>query len=140
MKWGFCLWRTQQLAQHSKLCGRRHWQNAVLLGCMIALGLKRKSMMPKPLHLTVAGHTNVGKTSLLRTLGRNPRFGLVENAPNISRNVAAMPLKANSKEVIVLFDTPGLEDAMALREYIDELAREQQLAHWDGPAKVAALL
>jgi len=96
--------------------------------------------MPKPLHLTVAGHTNVGKTSLLRTLGRNPRFGQVENAPNITRNVAAMPLKVNSKEVIVLFDTPGLEDAMALREYIDELAREQQLAHWDGPAKVAALL
>ncbi|HLR16730.1 MAG TPA: GTPase/DUF3482 domain-containing protein [Alcanivoracaceae bacterium] len=96
--------------------------------------------MPKPLHLTVAGHTNVGKTSLLRTLGRDANFGRVENAPNITRNVEALALKAGDEELIVLYDTPGLEDAMALREFIDDLAEEQQLPHWDGPAKVAAFI
>lgn len=96
--------------------------------------------MPKPLQLTVAGHTNVGKTSLLRTLGRDPRFGRVANAPNITRDVEALPLQANGVDLIVLYDTPGLEDAMALREYIDELSAEQKLAHWDGPAKVDAFL
>ncbi len=48
--------------------------------------------MAQPLHLMVAGHTNVGKTSLMRTLGRNAAFGQVANAPGTTQHVEALPL------------------------------------------------
>ena len=43
--------------------------------------------MTKPLTLAVVGHTNVGKTSLLRTLTRDVGFGEVSHRPSTTRHV-----------------------------------------------------
>ena len=43
--------------------------------------------MTKPLKLAVVGHTNVGKTSLLRTLTRDVGFGEVSHRPSTTRHV-----------------------------------------------------
>ena len=43
--------------------------------------------MTKPLTLAVVGHTNVGKTSLLRTLLRDVGFGEVSHRPSTTRHV-----------------------------------------------------
>ena len=40
------------------------------------------------LSLAVVGHTNTGKTSLMRTLLRDSRFGEVKNAAATTRHVA----------------------------------------------------
>ncbi len=40
-----------------------------------------------PLKLAVVGHTNVGKTSLLRTLTRDVGFGEVSHRPSTTRHV-----------------------------------------------------
>ncbi|HLS42613.1 MAG TPA: GTPase, partial [Paenalcaligenes sp.] len=39
------------------------------------------------LRLAVVGHTNTGKTSLLRTLTRDANFGEVRNSPGTTRHV-----------------------------------------------------
>lgn len=93
-----------------------------------------------PLHLMVAGHTNVGKTSLMRTLGRKASFGRVENAPGTTQHVEALPLGKNDAELLILYDTPGLEDAMALREFMEGLAQQKRLEHWQGVEKIQAFL
>ena len=78
--------------------------------------------MPEPLRIAVVGHTNTGKTSLLRTLLRDTRFGEVSSRPSTTRHVEGARLLANGDTVAKLFDTPGMEDAIALLDYIDLLA------------------
>ncbi len=95
--------------------------------------------MGAPLKLLVAGHTNVGKTSLMRTLGRNATFGEVANAPGTTQHVERLTL-GDATPLLELFDSPGLEDAMALREYVDELAQTHGLEHWQGVEKVQTFL
>ena len=40
-----------------------------------------------PLTLAVVGHTNVGKTSLLRTLTRDVGFGAISHRPSTTQHV-----------------------------------------------------
>ena len=68
---------------------------------------------PSP-HIAVVGHTNTGKTSLLRTLARDPRFGEVDDRPATTQSVQAIDLLDADGVAIRLFDTPGLEDALSL--------------------------
>lgn len=81
-------------------------------------------------HLTtisVIGHTNVGKTSLLRTLLRDSQFGEVKNASATTRHVAAVQILAqNGSPLVTLHDTPGLEDATGVMDFIQD--------HTDGRA------
>lgn len=77
-----------------------------------------------PLRLAVVGHTNTGKTSLLRTLTRDTHFGEVRNSPGTTRHVEGVRLRLSSNELIELFDTPGMEDSMALFDYLQRLALE----------------
>lgn len=67
-------------------------------------------------HLAVVGHTNTGKTSLLRTLARDERFGEVADRPATTRSVTAVDLLDAEGPALRLFDTPGLEDALGLQE------------------------
>src|SRR5690606_29243865 len=67
-----------------------------------------------PLVLAVVGHTNTGKTSLLRTLLRNANFGEVHDSAGTTRHVEAAQLLLQGKPYIELRDTPGLEDSVAL--------------------------
>ncbi|WP_442594724.1 GTPase/DUF3482 domain-containing protein [Parapusillimonas sp. JC17] len=91
-----------------------------------------------PLRLAVVGHTNTGKTSLLRTLTRNPGFGHVEDSPGTTRHVEGARLLVDGVVAVELFDTPGLEDGMALLDYIDQLAPPSQ--RLDGPERIRRFL
>ena len=71
------------------------------------------------LSLAVVGHTNTGKTSLLRTLTRDSRFGEVSDRAATTRDVQGAALLANGKALVALYDTPGLEDASALSDFLD---------------------
>ncbi|KAB7619676.1 DUF3482 domain-containing protein [Alkalilimnicola sp. S0819] len=82
--------------------------------------------------LAVVGHTNVGKTSLLRTLTRNERFGQVSARASTTRHVEAAGLQVDGETLLRLHDTPGLEDAMALLDYLDQLKAPGERP--DGPA------
>ncbi|SCC19807.1 small GTP-binding protein domain-containing protein [Gilliamella bombicola] len=77
--------------------------------------------MLSTLKLAVVGHANVGKTSLLRTLVRNNHFGQVSDRPGTTRHVESITLPLEDNKSIVFYDTPGLEDSLALYDYINQL-------------------
>ena len=83
--------------------------------------------MTKPLTLAVVGHTNVGKTSLLRTLTRDVGFGEVSHRPSTTRHVEGARLSVDGQALLELYDTPGLEDAIALLEQGKPRDAAQQL-------------
>ena len=78
-------------------------------------------MTDAPVTLAVVGHTNAGKTSLLRTLTRRSDFGEVSSRPGTTRHVESVDLKADGATAVRLFDTPGLEDATALLDHLKAL-------------------
>lgn len=90
------------------------------------------------LRVAVVGHTNTGKTSLLRTLTRDRDFGEVADAAGTTRQVQAASAQLDGQEVLVWYDTPGLEDSMALYDWIDQLSRPGQ--RLDGPDRIALFL
>ena len=94
--------------------------------------------MPDALTLAVVGHTNVGKTSLLRTLTRDITFGDVSHRPGTTRHVEGARLLVDGQALLELYDTPGLEDAVALLEYLERLGNGQ--VRLDGPGRIEAFL
>jgi hypothetical protein len=66
------------------------------------------------IEVAVVGHTNAGKTSLLRTLTRRADFGTVSERPGTTRHVEAIELMVDGRPALRFFDTPGLEDSTAL--------------------------
>lgn len=50
-----------------------------------------------PLKLAVVGHTNVGKTSLLRTLTRDVDFGAVSQRPSTTQHVEGARLSVDGE-------------------------------------------
>ncbi|HYC43337.1 MAG TPA: GTPase/DUF3482 domain-containing protein [Noviherbaspirillum sp.] len=77
--------------------------------------------MAEPIQVAVVGHTNAGKTSLLRTLTRRIAFGEVSTMPGTTRHVEAVDLKVNGESAVRFFDTPGLEDAVSLLDLMKML-------------------
>ncbi len=77
--------------------------------------------MTEALTIAVVGHTNAGKTSLLRTLTRRVDFGQVSDRPGTTRHAEAVALRLDGREAVRFIDTPGLEDSVAL---LDFLARQ----------------
>ena len=71
--------------------------------------------------IAVVGHTNAGKTSLLRTLTRQVRFGDVSERPGTTRHVQAIALETGGQTLVRYFDTPGLEDSVALQYHLKQL-------------------
>lgn len=76
--------------------------------------------MSSPLQLAVVGHTNTGKTSLLRTLLRDSAFGEVRHAPATTRHVEAAEIADGGQALVTLYDTPGLEDAGGVLDWLEE--------------------
>lgn len=91
-----------------------------------------------PLRLAVVGHTNTGKTSLLRTLTRNPGFGQVDDSPGTTRHVEGARLLVDGSPAVELYDTPGMEDGIALLDYLDQLAAPGMRV--DGPERIRRFL
>ena len=90
------------------------------------------------LKIAVVGHTNTGKTSLLRTLTRNSDFGDVADSPGTTRHVEGARLKLDGKPALEWFDTPGMEDSIALLEYLERL--DDPETRRDGPARIRRFL
>lgn len=91
-------------------------------------------MSQDPLRIAIVGHTNAGKTSLLRTLTRNVDFGEVSDRPGTTRHAETIDLRIDGREAVRFIDTPGLEDSVALLEYLQQLGGESR------PAKVRTFL
>lgn len=90
------------------------------------------------LRVAVVGHTNTGKTSLLRTLARDAGFGEVSDSAGTTRHVEGLRLMAAGRPAAELYDTPGMEDAIALLERIDELVPVAE--RLEGPERIARFL
>lgn len=90
----------------------------------------------RSLQIAVVGHTNTGKTSLLRTLARDAGFGEVADAPATTRQVEGIALSVPGFEPIHLYDTPGLEQAGDL---LDGLEGDSG-PRYDGPARLQRFL
>lgn len=90
------------------------------------------------LRLAVVGHTNTGKTSLLRTLTRDAGFGQIEDSPGTTRHVEGTRLLVEGAVAIELFDTPGMEDGIALLDYLERLTPPGQ--RMDGPERIQRFL
>lgn len=105
--------------------------------------MRAESSSRRPLHLAVVGHTNTGKTSLLRTLTRDAGFGEVSSRPSTTRHVEGARLMADGEVLVELFDTPGMEDPIALLELLEDIAAAQEAQaqqRLDGPARVEHFL
>lgn len=96
------------------------------------------SKKTSPLTLAVVGHTNVGKTSLLRTLTRDVSFGAISHRPSTTQHVEGARLSVDGEALIELYDTPGFEDAVALYDYVTQGARVGE--RLDGPEQIQRFL
>lgn len=94
--------------------------------------------MLNELNLAIVGHTNVGKTSLLRTLTHDSQFGTIANKPGTTRHVEKITFSLDSGLKIIFYDTPGLEDSIALYDYIRLLNKDS--AKLDGVDKLNLFL
>ena len=84
--------------------------------------------MSRAIRVAVVGHTNTGKTSLLRTLTRDASFGAIANRPSTTRHVEGAALIIHGQPLIEFYDTPGLEDSIGLLEELDNV---HQQSHQD---------
>lgn len=91
--------------------------------------------MSAPIQIAVVGHTNAGKTSLLRTLTRQIGFGEVSDRPGTTRHVEHIDLAIDGAPAIRYYDTPGLEDSVALHHHLKSLGDALT-----PPEKIRALL
>src|SRR5690606_14213868 len=98
----------------------------------------RPAMPETMLKIAVVGHTNTGKTSLLRTLTRDSGFGDVADSPGTTRHVEGARLRLDGRPVLEWFDTPGMEDSIALLEYLERL--DEPGARRDGPSRIRRFL
>lgn len=92
--------------------------------------------------IAVVGHTNAGKTSLLRTLTRRVDFGRVSDQPGTTRHTEAVTLSLGGQVQVRFVDTPGLEDAVALQAFLEQQPGDTRLqriaAFLQGPEAHAA--
>jgi GTP-binding protein EngB required for normal cell division len=89
------------------------------------------------LSVAVVGHANAGKTSLMRTLLRDSEFGEVEDQAGTTRHVEGGALLIDESKRLSLFDTPGLEDSIAL---LDILNNDLPDTNCDGIERLHAFL
>jgi small GTP-binding protein len=87
--------------------------------------------------VAIVGHTNTGKTSLLRTLTRDDTFGVVSDQPGTTRDVrGAALLDVQGNVAVELYDTPGLEDS----EGLIALVRDQFAGRVDPVGEIDAFI
>ena len=83
--------------------------------------IKHESSVPA-INVAVVGHTNAGKTSLIRTLLRDDQFGNIDDAAGTTRSVEKSVIFAGDDALLNLFDTPGFEDSSALLQALEDLS------------------
>jgi len=65
----------------------------------------------EPIVITVAGHANHGKTSVIRTLARDANFGQVADEAGTTKDIKPTRIHLNHRTMMRICDTPGLERA-----------------------------
>jgi GTPase Era involved in 16S rRNA processing len=93
-------------------------------------------MTRRSLTIAVVGHTNTGKTSLVRTLTHDRGFGEVRDQGGTTRRIVSGELVARNGARIELFDSPGLESAPELLDWLDRRDADRH----DGPARIRQLV
>jgi len=91
----------------------------------------------RALRIAVIGHTNTGKTSVLRTLLRDPSLGVVADEPGTTREPSTHTLRAGA-ESIELMDTPGLEDAASVLWELRDIEERDGLSPADALDRLLA--
>jgi hypothetical protein len=76
------------------------------------------------LQIAVVGHTNTGKTSLIRTLLRSSQFGKIDDRAGTTRHVERASINIAHDISVAFFDTPGLEDIEGLNIALRKLDSE----------------
>ncbi|MBT8119694.1 MAG: GTPase/DUF3482 domain-containing protein [Gammaproteobacteria bacterium] len=79
-----------------------------------------------PIKVAVVGHSNAGKTSLIRTLLRDDQFGDIDEAAGTTRYVEKSAILSADEAVLDLFDTPGFEDSSALLQALQALSKTSE--------------
>lgn len=75
-------------------------------------------MDAKTLKIAIVGHTNTGKTSLIRTITRERNFGDVKDEASTTIDVAEIK-RASDQLTLTYIDTPGIEDAMGVLDLLE---------------------
>ncbi len=75
-------------------------------------------MSGKILKIAIVGHTNTGKTSLIRTITRERNFGEVRNEASTTIDVAEIK-RSSDQLTLTYIDTPGIEDAMGVLDLLE---------------------
>ena len=89
---------------------------SLVLSARLPISAKAISQVPT-LNVALASHTNVGKTSLARTLLRRD-VGEVRDAEHVTRRRAGYFLINTPQARLRLWDTPGFGDAHALTRHL----------------------
>jgi GTP-binding protein EngB required for normal cell division len=79
-----------------------------------------------PIIVTVAGHANHGKTSIVRTFTRDRKFGEVRDEPGVTRDIGCTLFRLHGKTYLKLYDTPGFQYSSLAIETCGETARIEQ--------------
>ena len=80
---------------------------------------------------------------MLRTLSRDPGFGEVSSRPSTTRDVQGCRLLVEGEPVLDLYDTPGLEEPIALLELLEAIADQalqEEGRRLDGPERLQRFL
>lgn len=93
----------------------------------------------QPLKLAIVGHTNVGKTSLLRTLLQRRDFGQVAASPSTTRDVVVCEQPLSEELSWWLYDTPGLEQGSELFDVVEQRLLQQPHLRHQGSEQITQL-
>lgn len=69
--------------------------------------------------ISLAGHTNNGKTTLARTLLRKD-VGIVDDKPHVTDIADGHPLHKNEEGEVILWDLPGFGDSVRLKKRLQQ--------------------
>ncbi|MCX7422127.1 MAG: DUF3482 domain-containing protein [Planctomycetia bacterium] len=70
-----------------------------------------EALKRNPFVVAVVGPTNVGKTTLIRTLAKDSGFGEVRDEPSVTRDATSKIVHVAGHDVVRWTDTPGFECA-----------------------------
>ncbi len=82
-----------------------------------------KELAETPLIITIVGHTDTGKTSIVRTLSEDVAFGEVSPVPSTTRKAAGQSYKLGVRDLMSIYDTPGFEQAGRILKECEPLDR-----------------